>query len=391
MPKLPHLNRRLPPKGEAERLSRWFRERDLEQRLRREDPNYAEPLRPPSLDERRRDPKLATMVEPFDPEVKVGQIRILHGGMFAEVRRPLHVAILSEWPPASADLDDQAAGPPSETLRNIIPLPEGRRGLVVTPMEATEEKSYLVAPFSDYREPATTTEWLTGREAGPLRVLCLWNTRDYPARWLELTWIVGELSEQELAGAWDVFRHTLTGVPLSDRLRAQVGAPIIHPRDPRLAYQAEEARLFTIVPEYAEHRWRLEEAKKIQTQSGIFRRPGEIQVPPQHIAQLEQVAFSAAPLGDISHSEFLAVAFGIKVVAHFNPVTPRRWLVIWNQEGTAVSTALDGCRVLIRTKQKLEWQEISFIENSKAELPHDAMEFRLTKSDNTEVELKPVA
>jgi hypothetical protein len=129
----------------------------------------------------------------------------------------------------------------------------------------------LVAPFGDYCEPATNAEWLTGRDAGPLRVLCLWNTRDYPARWLELSWIVGELTEQELAGAWDVFRHALTNVPLSDRLREQVGAPIIHPRDPRLAYQAEETRLFTIVPEYAEHRWRLEEARKPQidkTQTG---------------------------------------------------------------------------------------------------------------------------
>jgi len=362
----------------------------LEQRLREEESEYAEPMRPPPIENRSHHRELAAqnLIAPFDTEVKVGQIRILHGGMFAEVRRPMHVAILSEWPPLETGSDEEARQP-SEVSRRIIPLTAGRNLLSDTSRETIEEKSYLIAPFGDYREPAATAEWLTGREAGTLRVLCLWNTHDYPARWLELGWLVGEMTEQELADAWEVFRHAFTGVPLSDRLRGQVGAPIIHPRDPRLAYQAEEARLFTIVPEYAEHRCRLEEAKRIQIQPGSFGRAG-IQVPLQPATQFQQFAFGAAPLSDISHSEFLAVALGIKVVAHFNPVTPRRWLVIWNQEGTAISTALDGCRVLIRTKQKAEWHGTSIIENSKAELPHDASDFRLIRSDSTEVELKPV-
>src|SRR5439155_13989361 len=169
----------------------------------------------------------------------------------------MHVVILDEWPPREIERDGNRNQP--EAPPNVTRLSDE---LSDATDEKSEEKSYLVAPFGDYQEPATTTEWLTGRD-GPLRVLCLWNTRDYPARWLELGWVVDELNERELADAWEVFRHATTGVPLSDHLREQVGAPIVHPRDPRLAYQAEEARFFTIVPEYAEHRCRLEEANRI--------------------------------------------------------------------------------------------------------------------------------
>jgi hypothetical protein len=262
MPKLPHLPRRPRPTGEAERLSRWFREWDLEQRLREEDPEYAEPMVSPPIENRSHFRNLAAqnLIAPFDTEVKVGQIRILHGGMFSEVRRPMHVAILSEWPPRETT-SDEGVRQPLERSRNILPFSAGQSRFDEFSEETTGEKSYLIAPFGDYREPATTTEWFTGRDAGPLRVLCLWNTRDCPERWLELGWLVGEMSEKELANAWEVFRHAITGVPLSDRLRPEVGAPVIHPRDPRLAYQAEEARLFTIVPQYAEYRCQLEKNK----------------------------------------------------------------------------------------------------------------------------------
>jgi hypothetical protein len=271
MPKLPHLPQRPPPPSEAERLSRWFREWDVEQQLRKENPEYAEPMRPPPVAERPQTRKLADLrlVTSFDSDVRVGQIRILHGGMFAEMRRPMHIAILSEWPPSDGDSDNeetQNVKRTTENPRNIVPIATRRVGSIEATPTTIEGKSYLVAPFGAYQEPATTTEWLTGRDVGPLQVLCLWNTRDYPARWLGLGWVVGEMTPQELADAWDVFRHALTGIPLSDRLRAQVGAPIIHPRDPRLAYQAEETRFFTIVPEYAEYRWKIEETKKSDSQ-----------------------------------------------------------------------------------------------------------------------------
>lgn len=294
MPKLPHLPRRSPPTGEAARLSRWFRERDMAQRLWEEMPEeYAKALRSPPISERACSREHADMVAPFDKDLQVGQIRILHGGMFPEMRRPMHVAILSEWPAAEAPLDE-GVRQASRFSRNIVPLSLSRRGLSESSGDSVEEKSYLVSPFGDYSEPATTTEWLTGLEAVPLRVLCLWNTRDYPAKWLELGWEVGELKPQELADAREVFRHALTGVPLSDHLRQQVGAPIFHPHDPRLAYQEEEARQFSIVPEYADYRWQLEQAKRIQDSPGRGLRPAGLAYWPLATKIEDQLALAAA-------------------------------------------------------------------------------------------------
>jgi hypothetical protein len=397
MPKLPHLPRRSPPHGEAARLSHWFRERDLALRLWKEMPEeYVKALHSPSISERARLRERADLVVPFDKDLQVGQIRILHGGMFAEMRRPMHIAILSEWPPSDSDSDNgktQKNDRMLENPRNIIPIATRQPSSIETTLETIEEKSYLVAPFSDYQEPATTTEWLTGHDVGPLRVLCLWNTRDYPARWLELGWVVGEMKTQELADAWDVFRHAFTGIPLSDRLRAQVGAPIIHPRDPRLAYQAEEVRLFTIVPEYADYRWKIEQAKKSSSQSETFGRRGGIQVPPQpprHFEK-EELALAAASLTELAVSRFLVAEKNARIAVHYDRDDSRRWLVVWDSPSKQKpSSILDGYRVFVCTKENNKLHEVEVIKNCKAELPHDATELRLFSSDGKKINLEPI-
>lgn len=356
MPKLPHLPRRSPPPGEAARLSRWFRERDLALRLWEEMPEeYAKALRSPPISERAHLREHADLVAPFDRDLQVGQIRILHGGMFPEMRRPMHVAILSEWPAAEAPLDE-GVRQTSRFSRNIVPLPPSRRGLSESSEALVEEKSYLVSPFSDYSEPATTTEWLTGLEADPLRVLCLWNTRDYPAEWLELGWKVGELTPQELADAREVFRHALTGVPLSDRLRQQVGAPIFHSRDPRLAYQEEEARLFTIVPEYAQYRWKLEEATRIQDSPGGFGglslptsgrnlRPAGLAYWPQAMENEELALAAATSTGGLRKMTYLISELQVRLVLRLESDKQTLSINVYDPSGQP-SKALDQAELV---------------------------------------------
>ncbi len=223
--RLPHLPRRPRPAGEAERLSRWFRDRDMELQIRRNQERRGEihnvPVPLKDRIRKKTDPK--EWAGPFHKGVKVGEIRSLVVGYTAVMVDPVFVAVLSEWPPN----------------------PEVKEPY-------SKEKRFLIAKFSSkrYSEPATTTEWITGIEKRPwLHVLSVWNSCDVSAGFLEEGWVEGKLSTEQLADAWEVFRHALTGVPLSDRVRAQVGAPIIHPRDPRIQYQIEEASRFAVLCE----------------------------------------------------------------------------------------------------------------------------------------------
>ncbi|MCX6927552.1 MAG: hypothetical protein NT154_30745 [Verrucomicrobia bacterium] len=203
MAHLPTLKWKPAPPGRAERLARWFAEWNLVQKLQRENPEFAEPLRPNRGQSDMPCPDPAPPVAPFDPELAKGQIRLMDPLLFAEFQRPIYVALIAEWGP----------------------------------------NSFLTAPFGPFLEPATKTEWLTGHRENSLRVLCLWNVRTMSTDVLQRSWHVDDLAAQELQDAWQVFRHATTGADLEDRLLAQVGCPIVHPRDSRLAYQQEEASL----------------------------------------------------------------------------------------------------------------------------------------------------
>ncbi len=219
--KLPHLPRRLRPDGEAARLSRWFRDWDELQEIRKRDECCAKHNVPLPLEKRvRQKTDLIQWTGPFHLGVKVGEIRELAVTYTAAMVDPVCIAVLSEWPPNPEVQETYSKG-----------------------------KRFLVAKFSGYREPATTTEWATGIDKRGLRALCAWNTRDVSAGFLEEGWVIRQLTAQQLADAWEVFRHALIGVPVSDRVRAQVGAPIVHPRDLRLEYQKEEAERFAVLCE----------------------------------------------------------------------------------------------------------------------------------------------
>lgn len=206
MPELPDLKWKPAPLGRAERLARWFAEWNLLQRMRRANPALYNPLYPAGQSDAVPPDGRSRLVAPFDTELKLGQIRLLDPLLFAEFRRFNYVALIGEW---GGD-------------------------------------AFMAAPFGPFLGPATKTEWLTGREENALRVLQLWNVRTWPREVLERSWLVDELTAQEREDAWTVFLHAATGATLSDRLLAQVGCPVVHPRDPRLAYQKQEARLFAL-------------------------------------------------------------------------------------------------------------------------------------------------
>lgn len=201
MPKLPQLRWKAAPRGRAERLARWLDEWHLEQDLRQSDPDYERPVQL-SQDERVLDYRFHQLIAPFDPEPTPKDIRLLSPLLFGALSRPVYVAILArnaEW--------------------------------------------FIVAPFGPFLEPATKTEWATGRTEHALRVLCLWNSRTLPKEVIAQSWLVDRLELHEQKTAWAVFQHATRGTTLPEDLLSSVGCPITHPRDPRLQYQAEEINL----------------------------------------------------------------------------------------------------------------------------------------------------
>lgn len=86
-----------------------------------------------------------------------------------------------------------------------------------------------------------------GRTVKALRVLSLWNTRLFDSRQLEKSWLIGKLTEAESDVAWKVFESQIAGQALPETLATQVGPPVVHPKDPRLQYQAEESAVFDAI------------------------------------------------------------------------------------------------------------------------------------------------
>jgi hypothetical protein len=136
-----------------------------------------------------------------EPPPAVGQIRCLSPALRAGRRRPVHVACIAA----------------------------GGAGKLVA------------APYSRFAEPGLPGEFHTGRDTGPLRVLCAWNAREVAADVLSESWLADTLSERELEEAAAV-RAALRGdAPLPPDLADRVGPPLTHPDDPRQEYRCEEA------------------------------------------------------------------------------------------------------------------------------------------------------
>lgn len=148
------------------------------------------------------------VVAPYQdaPEsLEPGCVRLLSSRVLPGIDRPVYVLVLAEW----------------------------------------EQDDRLVAAFSPYGEPATTTEYRTGREEAPLKVLCAWNACTVRTEDLAKGWLAARFSAQQLEEALAVFRNAISGEPLPSVLKLRVGPPVPHPLDPRVEYQREEAAILS--------------------------------------------------------------------------------------------------------------------------------------------------
>ncbi len=215
MPKIPKSHWLPPPPGYAERLARW---RDcwlLEQHLRGSDPDYASPLPSVQSFKRSGDPPWNRLgdSQQGDAFPEVGQIRLLDGWLVPTARRPVFVAVLYRW----------------------------------------DGDVLVIAPFGPFPEPATTTELLSARPNDVLRVISLWNVRTItPGLLSQASCHIGELTNEELTESRAVFRHAIAGEGMPAELWDRVGCPIIHPEDPRIAYQDEESRMMAFTDHQSE-------------------------------------------------------------------------------------------------------------------------------------------
>jgi len=193
---------------EAQRLNTvaWMQEWQLQERMEAVDSESNNAIS--SITRKRRSPAVpwrASANPLLDPLPAVGHIRMLSSPRGGNIGEPLYMAVISDW----AD------------------------GLV------------LAAPFSSYQAPANTGELQTDRAEPALAVLCPWSAVSVSPFFLARSWYIDELGEELTSAAWHVFRHMATGAPLPAALLARIGAPIIHPLDPRIRYQKQIAARMT--------------------------------------------------------------------------------------------------------------------------------------------------
>lgn len=203
--KLPRLRIERAEQWQRERLTRWLAEWEIEREL---------PLEGGAITWQGRSEVGTWPVAPLEaePPVVAGQIRLLSPEVPVARDRPLFFAILSE---------------------------QGAR-------------SFVVAPYSRFAEPAFPGELLTGRDAPPLRVLCAWNARAMAGWILEKSWLVDELSAREMDEASGVLRHLRDGAKLPAGIERRMGPPLWHPADPRMAYKREETAMMAALVSDAE-------------------------------------------------------------------------------------------------------------------------------------------
>jgi hypothetical protein len=106
-------------------------------------------------------------------------------------------------------------------------------------LEEVSAERCLIVPFGRYATPAVPGEWSTGLRDVPLRVLCIWNSRVVDGDVL-LSKRAKKISLKKVSDIYGVYRHVLSGAPVSDRLARSLGPPLIHPADPRQDYLDEE-------------------------------------------------------------------------------------------------------------------------------------------------------
>ena len=186
-----------------QRLSNWLQEWNLHNEMLKDGPPTD------SIKKSEEDLNAASLVNFSDEPIQVGDIRILRSRLIGETDLPVYVAVISEW----------------------------------------EDGDWLIAPYGEFSEPATTGELLTGREDFGLRVLCLWNAHTISSEDLSFSFFEDRMTGEERKDSWEVFRVVSTGDDLPQHLSKRIGPPIVHPKDPRIAYQEEFKELMSPIRE----------------------------------------------------------------------------------------------------------------------------------------------
>lgn len=193
MKKLPRARMAGPPAGLKQSLLRWLREWRIDCLLREGgEERGRRPVRPVER-------KLSLVGGEKAAPVRVGQVRLLFPVSEFARARPRYVAVLTR-----------------------------------------RKEGCLVAPFGRFAEPAVPGEWLTGRSAAPLRVLCIWNARLMPVTAARQSWLVDSLSRSELDQALAVHLYLAGRTALPEETAERMGPPLVHPLDPRVEYLDEE-------------------------------------------------------------------------------------------------------------------------------------------------------
>ena len=100
-------------------------------------------------------------------------------------------------------------------------------------------------PFGRLAYPAVPGEWLTGREAGPCRLLCLWNAFVLSGDAASRSWVLCDWPAQHVERVREGRATLAEDGELPPAMRGQAGPPLLHPLDPRWDYLDEE-RLWTL-------------------------------------------------------------------------------------------------------------------------------------------------
>jgi hypothetical protein len=330
MSKYPKFRLSGPPDWQTRRLKAWIDEWTRETKLRLADPRLVEGEVDSGF---RRGSEPGSATAPFDPDVCVGQIRLLSPKLIPDCPRFLYFAVVADWA-------------------------EGMK---------------LISPFSNFSEPASPGELHTGRSDFALRVLCLWNSHTLPSELLAHSWIVDRMTESEVDAAWAVFESATLGKPLPAELVQRVGPPISHPRDPRRQYQEEEVRLMSPLRQKA-----ISWAEDHGLPSNVIQLRELAELAAQH-----EMALAAAEVsGSIAERIFWTQNKQTKVIVRLQGKTYS--ISVWDAVGEP-SNQLDGC-VLIGP----EGQQIARISNGVARVPAEP-QLRLKNDVGDDVLIVPEA
>ena len=328
--KLPPIRMIPIPEAQRQNSANWFAEWELEKRLDSLDAD----ARPEGISAADRSAfswrAAASPME--DPFPKPGHIRLLSHKQAPRAVDPLYVAVISRW----------------------------------------ESGMLLVAPFSGYQSPATRGELSTGRPESQLAVLCPWCACSVSPFLLAQSWYIGKLSSAMMKSAWGVFRHAATGAPIPKNIEARVGAPIVHPLDPRIRYQRNLSGVMaTLINQTAA----LEDI--VAPPAAMI--PVEFTAVSQKVAAAAEVNKNAPP--HKCYYQVMGMGLTLRVMLHPDG---RKWELGVFGAGNTLSAKLDGAIIVAGQTMSGPFK------NGQADIAKRALRqgFRIRKPDGNYVQLR---